>query len=131
MSIPHIELTDAQHRILAELMLGDLPLPDDEPEAVVARGFSPRQLATDVPVMLWMKLISDAGGVLSATTLGAAIFYRAEQEAAQGRLVTVVLFADALEAAAESERAARLAPHALRQLAQGAISLDEAVNLLS
>jgi hypothetical protein len=45
--------------------------------------------------MLWLQLISEAGGALSATPLGAAVFHRFEQEAAEYRLAEVASFADA------------------------------------
>ncbi|MCK9902138.1 hypothetical protein MXD63_18915 [Frankia sp. Cpl3] len=80
--------------------------------------------------MRWKQLVSEADGVLTVTTLGAAIFHRARQEEAEARLAAVVSFADVLEAAAGSPRAARRAPHALRRLAQGVLSRDQAVRHL-
>jgi len=130
MPVPHVELSESQHRILAELMIEDLPSPDDDPASVEARGLPAPMVAAEMAVMRWMKLITDDGGVLSATTLGAAIFHRAKQEEAEERLAAVVSFADVLEAAAGSKRASQRAPHALRQLAQGVISRDQAVRLL-
>lgn len=130
MAIPHIELTEPQHRILAELLLADLPSPNDEPALVEARGLTPQMVASEVPAMRWLRLITDVEGGLSVTPLGAAIFYRARQEEAEARLASVVSFADVLDAAVGSERALRRAPHSLRQLAQGVISRDEAVRLL-
>lgn len=130
MSIPHIELTESQHRILAELMVADLPSPDGELASVEARGLAAQVLAAEVPTLRWLKLITDTGGALSVTMLGAAIFHRARQEEAEARLAAVVSFADVLEAAAGSRRTWQQAPRALRQLAQGTISRDQAVRLV-
>jgi hypothetical protein len=131
MSVPHVALTDSQYRLLAELVLGALPSPAHEPESAVARGLAPQQMRADVPALLWMGLITELHGTLSVTRLGSAVFHRAERENAENRLAEVVAFADALEAASGSEVDHRRIPYALRQLAQGAFTWDEAVDYLS
>jgi hypothetical protein len=131
MPIPHIELTGPQHRLLAELMFGDLPSPAVAPEAAAARGLAPEQVAEDLPELRWLQLISEAGGELSVTPLGAAVFHRFEQEAAEYRLAEVASFADALRERFGSREEFRRVPHTLRQLAQGVISLQDALELIS
>ncbi|GAA2109480.1 hypothetical protein [Streptomyces synnematoformans] len=131
MSVPHFDLTSTQHRLLAELVRSTLPVPSREPHGAAARGLDPQQVAADVPDLLWMKLISDAGGLLSITTLGAAVYHRAEHEAAERRLAEVSAFADAVEAGLASGSARDRIPYALRKLAQGEFSLDQAVAWLA
>ncbi|WP_199865185.1 hypothetical protein [Frankia sp. EI5c] len=111
-------------------MVGDISLSSADPAAVEARGLAPEAVAAVLPTMRWLKLVTEQDGVLTATDLGAAVFHRARQEDAEARLSAVVSFADVLEAAVGSERATRSAPRALRQLAQGVISRDQAVRLL-
>jgi hypothetical protein len=129
MSVPHVALTDSQHRLLAELALSTLPVPELEEEFVVAPGLTPQQMRADVTHLRWMGLIAEVHGTLSITALGAAVFHRAEQETAESRLVEVAAFADALDAVPEVDQ--RRVSYALRQLAQGVYSLDEAVGYVS
>lgn len=131
MSIPHVVLRESQYQILTELMRSTLPDPVRDPGSVVARGLDPQQVKADMPTLLWMGVITETNGTLSATAFGAALFHRAEQEKAENRLSEVVAFADALEASTESGVDYPRIPHALRQLAQGAFSLDEAVGYLA
>jgi hypothetical protein len=88
-------------------------------------------MRADVPALLWMGLIAQSHGTLSVAQLGSAVFHRAERENAGNRLAEVAAFADALEATSGSEVDHRRIPYALRQLAQGAFTLDEAVGYLS
>jgi hypothetical protein len=131
MPVPHFALTSSQRRLLAELALDALPAPSREPHAAAARGLDPLRVAADVPDLLWMKLISDTDGLLAITMLGAAVFYRAEHEAAERRLAEVSAFADAVEAGPVSEPAADRIPYALRKLAQGEFSLNQALTCLT
>ncbi|WP_329176398.1 hypothetical protein [Streptomyces sp. NBC_01477] len=131
MSVPYIALTSSQHQLLAELVLSTLPSPAHEPESAVARGLSQHQMQSDASALLWMGLIAESKGILSVTLLGSVVYQRAAREDAENRLVAVAAFADALEAASHSEVDQRRISYALRQLAQGAITLDEAVGYLS
>lgn len=131
MPVPHMALTDSQYRLLAELALGDLPAPGHEPGLASARGLDPETVRTDVPALSWMGLVAVTDGNLSATALGTAVLHRTERENAEIRLAEVAAFADALELADEPGFDHRRASHALRNLAQGAFSLEEAVGYLS
>ncbi|AZM48397.1 hypothetical protein DMB38_23745 [Streptomyces sp. WAC 06738] len=131
MSVPHVSLTASQHRLLAELAQAALPSPSREPAYAAARGLDPQRVAADVPDLLWMKLVSDTDGLLSLTLLGAAVFHRAAQEEAERRLADVSAFAAALESRPAPAGGPDRAPYALRKLAQGEFSLDEALSCLS
>ncbi|MFC7922245.1 hypothetical protein [Streptomyces cinereoruber] len=87
-------------------------------------------MSVDALVLQWMGLVVEAHGLLTVTPLGAAVFHRAKQEIAEGRLADVAAFADAVEATSSEIDRHRIS-HALRRLAQGTISLDEAADLLS
>ncbi|MGW1542274.1 hypothetical protein ACWCPM_18910 [Streptomyces sp. NPDC002309] len=128
MAVPHIDVTDSQQRLLAELMLDPLPLSADED--AVARGLSLDQLQADTSALQWMGLINESDRLISVTVLGAAVFHRAEQEKAEDRLTEVVAFADALEAASKANIDQCRVPAALRRLAQGGCSLREAIGYL-
>ncbi|MFI9783282.1 hypothetical protein ACIHEI_07190 [Kitasatospora sp. NPDC051984] len=129
MSVPHVVLTHSQYQLLTELALSSLPASAHEPHSALARGLVLQQIRADVPALLWMGLISDAHGALTVTALGAAVFHRAEQEHAENRLADVAAFADALETGSELDH--RRIRSALRRLAQGVFSLDEALAYLS
>ncbi|MDG9704825.1 hypothetical protein [Streptomyces sp. DH37] len=131
MSIPHVVLSNSQYQILTELMRSTLPNPVRDPESAAARGLNPQQVQADVPTLLWMGVITETNGTLSVTAFGAALFHRAEQEKAENQLSEVVAFADALEASGKSEVNYSRIPYALRKLAQGDFSLDEAVGYLA
>lgn len=125
MAVPQVALTDSQHRLLAELMLS--PLPVSPSEEAVARGLAPDQLQADVRTLQWMGLIKESSQAIVATVQGSAVFHRAEQERAEGRLADVAAFADAIESDKGDEiDPCRIAP-ALRRLAQGTYSLEEAI----
>lgn len=124
MVVPHIVLTDTQYALLAELMLAPLPHLAEE---VAARGLSANQVSGDVPVLLWTGLIEGSDGMLAVTTMGAAVYYRAEHEKAECRLADVTAFADALEVQEGAAFEQRRIPGALRRLAQGTSSVEEAI----
>ncbi|MEW2485793.1 hypothetical protein [Streptomyces sp. NPDC048411] len=126
MAVPQVALTESQHRLLAELVLGPLPISANE-EAAVARGLAPDQMQADMPTLQWMGLIKESSQAIVATAQGSAVFHRAEQEKAEGRLADVAAFADAVESDQGAEiDPCRIAP-ALRRLAQGTYSLEEAI----
>jgi len=124
MVVPHVVLTDAQYMLLAELMLAPLPLPAEEASA---RGLSAGQVADDAPALLWMRFIEECDGVLAVTMKGAAVYYRAEHEKAECRLADVAAFVDALEAEKGAPLEQPRVWGALRRLAQGTSSLEEAI----
>ncbi|MFH8760320.1 hypothetical protein [Streptomyces atroolivaceus] len=124
MAVPHVVLTDTQYALLAELMLAPLP---NLLEDVSARGLSEEQVAGDVPALLWMRLIEECDGVLAITMKGAAVYYRAQHEKAECRLADVTAFADVLEAEGGASLEQRQVWGALRRLAQGTSSLEEAM----
>lgn len=125
MVVPHVVLTDTQYALLAELMLAPLPRLAEE---VSARGLSADQVSSDVPALLWTRLIEESDGTLTATTMGAAVYYRAEHEKAECRLADVMAFADALEAQEGAPLEQRRIPGALRRLTQGTFSLEEVID---
>ncbi|SEC01589.1 hypothetical protein SAMN05216483_0884 [Streptomyces sp. 2131.1] len=78
----------------------------------------------DVPVLTWLRLLEQRDDWLVVTDLGTAVHYRRVAEACELRLSDVARFAEAGEAAA---------PHfarTVRRLAQGSLSLAEALGSL-
>lgn len=123
--MPDMDLTDAQWRLLAQLAVAALPDPGSggrqHARAAAARGLDPDQVCVDVPVLAWLRLLKQRDGWLVVTELGAAVHYRRVAEASELRLSDVARFAESGEAAA---------PHfalTVRRLAQGSISLAEAL----
>ncbi|MDX3239379.1 hypothetical protein PV392_27565 [Streptomyces sp. ME03-5709C] len=125
MAVPHVALTDTQYALLAELMLA--PLPHSAAD-VSARGLSADQVSGDVPALVWARLIEESDEMLAVTMRGAAVYYRAEHEKAERRLADMATFADALETQEDAGVAQlRRIAGALRGLAQGTLSLEEAI----
>ncbi|WP_405900805.1 hypothetical protein OG242_28070 [Streptomyces sp. NBC_00727] len=127
--VPDMDLTDAQWRLLAQLAAAALPDPGSggrqHAGAAVARGLDPDQVRVDVPVLAWLRLLEQRDDWLLVTDLGAAVHYRRTAEASESRLSDVARFTESGEAAA---------PHfarTVRRLAQGSISLAEALGRAS
>ncbi|MEU4143277.1 hypothetical protein [Streptomyces parvulus] len=129
MPVPHIDLTESQRRLLAELVLSPLPVTSPE-ESAVARGITSHQLQGDASTLQWMGLIAESAGLLSVTAQGAAVIHRAEQEKAESRLAEVAAFADILEVPGGGHIDRHRIAFALRRLTQGDFSLDDAVGYL-
>jgi hypothetical protein len=124
MPLPHFELSSHQYRLLAETVLMPLPDPAGGPDARtewLARGLDPDDSELDLPELVFLGLVAREDGCLAMTGLGAAIHYRTAHEAAEERLSAVVLLA------ASAGNAHPQLTNALRRLAQGSISLDEAL----
>ncbi|MHC3461487.1 hypothetical protein [Streptomyces flavovirens] len=123
--LPHVDLTDAQWGLLAELVTAPQRDPSSstaDAEAAVARGIDPGQVQRDEPLLSWLKLIERREGWLAATALGAAVHYRRLCESSERRLSEVARLAQAHETTA---------PHlalAVRRLAQGSVTFDEALS---
>jgi hypothetical protein len=124
MPLPHFELSSYQYRLLAETVHMPLPDPASGPDARtewLARGLDPDDSEADVPELVVLGLVAREDGSLAMTGLGAAVHYRAAHEAAEERLSAVVRLA--VSAGGAHPRLAS----ALRRLAQGSVSLDEAL----
>ncbi|MFJ8858915.1 hypothetical protein ACIRD8_10810 [Streptomyces sp. NPDC102451] len=121
--LPHVDLTDAQWGLLAELVTTPQRDPDSstaDAEAAAARGIDPGQVQRDEPLLSWLKLIERREGRLAATALGAAVHYRRLYESSELRLSEVARLVE------EHERVAPQLTLAVRRLAQGAVSFEEA-----
>lgn len=122
--LPHLDLTEAQWRLLA--LLAEGPVPDPSDRSVFAQALALDGLDVDlardgVPTLRWMKLVDLADGSLVLTDLGAAVHFRALYESSQERLAEIARLADMRQA---------VAPHfarAVRRLADGSCSLPEAL----
>jgi hypothetical protein len=124
MPLPHFELTSSQYRILAEASLRSLPDPANDEASQqewIVRELDPEEARSEVPELVFLGLVAMQGGTLALTALGSAVHHRAGQQAAEERLAAVARLADAMEDAAP-----RLA-RTVRRLAQGTISLGEAL----
>jgi hypothetical protein len=124
MPLPQFELSNSQYRFLAEAELRRLPDPAVGEEARQdwsARGLDPQDVELDLPELMVLGLVVREADHLSLTALGSAVHHRAEHESAQEQLAAVARLAVAAQ-----ERDPVLAS-AVRRLAQGGISLDEAL----
>lgn len=122
--LPHVDLTDTQWLFLAQLVTASLRDPGssiDDEEVAAARGIDREQMYSEVPLLSWLKLIEQRGDQLTATDLGAAVHYRRLYESSELRLSEVARLAEAHEAAAPQLTLA------VRQLAQGSVTLEEAL----
>lgn len=125
MAIPHIDLTDTQRALLAELLLAPMPRRAADESG---RPLSTEQVSDAAPGLLWLGLVRESGDeVLAVTPAGEAVHYRAEHEKAVCRLAEIAAFADALEAEDPAGIERQRVPGALRRLAQGRASLEEAI----
>jgi hypothetical protein len=122
--LPHLDLTEAQWRLLARLAEGSVPDPSDRSafvHALALDGLDADLAREDLPTLRWMKLVDLADGSLALTDLGAAVHFRALYESSQERLAEIARLADMRQA---------VAPHfarAVRKLADGSCSLPEAL----
>ncbi len=127
--MPDMDLTDAQWRLLAQLAAAALPDPGSggrqHAGGASARGLDPDQVCVDAPVLAWLRLLEQRDGWLVVTDLGAAVHYRRVAEASELRLSDVARFAESGEAAAP------YFARTVRRLAQGSISLAEALGRTS
>ncbi|MGP4051596.1 hypothetical protein [Streptomyces sp. 2A115] len=124
MPLPHFVLTDSQLRLLAELVLQPLPDPATGEEAemvILARELDVSDVLSDARELAFLGLAVRENGAVAATDLGAAVHYQALHEAAESRLSDVVRLVAAVED--DQPRLAR----AVRHLAQGHVSLDQAL----
>lgn len=120
--LPHVDLTDTQWQLLAQLVAAPLPRPDGNAaaEEVAARGLDPDQVRADVSVLLWLQLLTRQGELLAVTDLGAAVHYRALYESSERVL---------REIAQLVEEHAAMAPDFARMvsgLSRRAMSFDDA-----
>ncbi|GAB3119833.1 hypothetical protein GCM10027160_34650 [Streptomyces calidiresistens] len=118
-------MSPLHHHLLRELDLGDLPAPDTSPESYTARGLDPDAVRDVLPFLKWTGLVERPdgdGGTVRLTPLGAATRLDAECDGLAERLGAVVSFADTISRGA----APRLAAHALRCLADGTWTLEQA-----
>lgn len=125
--LPHLDLTEAQWRLLARLAEGSVPDPSDRQafaQALALDGLDVDLARDDVPELRWMKLVDRTDGSLALTDLGAAVHFRAVYESSQERLAEIARLADMRQAVAP--RFAR----AVRRLADGSCSLSEALATL-
>ncbi|MFC9543220.1 hypothetical protein ACFTXK_01015 [Streptomyces sp. NPDC056956] len=132
MSLPPLVLTDAQARLLAELVLAPLPIRADGAdtsevidEEVAARGLDHEAAPVDLHRLVLLGLAVRETEYARVTDLGAAVHYEAQLGSAHARLGEVVRFAEAMEGSHP-----RLAP-TLRLLAQGEITLRAAVDAVA
>lgn len=126
MLAPPPTLPPLQRRLLQQLELSDLPAPeaaDATPFAV--RGLDLEKVRDALPMLLWEGLVEQPDGEagrLALTPSGAAALSSAECDDLASRLSAVASFADTVA----QGQASRRAGHALRRLAEGAWSLEQA-----
>jgi hypothetical protein len=122
--LPHLDLTEAQWRLLARLAEGSVPDPSDRSafvEALALDGLDADLARDDLPTLRWMRLVDLAGGSLALTDLGAAVHFRALYESSQERLAEIARLADMRESVAPQFA------RAVRSVADGSCSLPEAM----
>ncbi|WP_343997159.1 hypothetical protein [Streptomyces thermocarboxydovorans] len=125
MLVPTIQLSPLQQHLLRELDLCDLPAPERSPESYAARDLDTAEVRDALPTLLWAGLVEQRGGdrgALRLTPLGAAVLREAECDELTARLSAVASFADTVSRGA----APRLAGHALKRLAEGTWTLEQA-----
>lgn len=123
--LPHVDLTDAQWRLLAQLVTASLRDPHastENTEVAAARGIDPEQIHEDVPLLSWLKLMEQRDDELTVTALGAAVHYRRLYESSEVRLSEVARLAEAHESQAPQLTLA------VRRLAQGSVTFEEALS---
>lgn len=126
MLAPARTLSSLQHRLLRELELSDLPVP----EAVATAPYAARNLDVEnvreaLPALVWAGLVEQEGsdgGRLTLTSAGAAALYAAECDVLVARLGAVAAFADTVAQGADPRRAG----YALKRLAEGAWEREQA-----
>jgi hypothetical protein len=125
MLVPTAQLSPLQQRLLQELDLCELPAPEAAPESYAARDLDTDEVRDALPSLLWAGLVeqrSGDGGTLRLTPVGVAALREAECDELTARLSAVASFADIV-----AQGAAPLpAGHALKRLAEGAWTLEQA-----
>ncbi|MFH9863020.1 hypothetical protein [Streptomyces sp. NPDC017202] len=119
------QLSPLQQRLLRELDLCDLPVPEAGPESYAVRDLDTDEVRDVLPTLLWAGLVEQRDedrGTLGLTATGAAALRSAECDEMAARLSAVVSFADTVARGA----APRSAGHALRRLAEGTWTLEQA-----
>ncbi|MFE3718488.1 hypothetical protein [Streptomyces cyaneofuscatus] len=119
-----MDLTDAQWHLLGELVTAGLADPShsgDSAASAAARGIDLQSFPAEVALLAWLKLTSRVDDEWVATDLGAALHYRRLYESAELRLSEVARFAATNEASAPEFNLA------VRRLAQGSTSFEEAL----
>ncbi|MBM9506714.1 hypothetical protein [Actinacidiphila acididurans] len=116
-------LTSSQKQLLGHLALADFPHPDAEPASAAARGLDECRLRADIEELCNTRQVTVAEGHLSITELGVVAYLAAERDELAATLVDVSALADELR----RRDPVSAVPHSLRQLAQGAWSLDQAL----
>ncbi|MGC5036316.1 hypothetical protein ACPXCS_01930 [Streptomyces sp. DT190] len=125
MLVPSGRLSPLQQHLLQELDLGDLPAPERAPEPYLARNLDTDEVRDALPTLEWAGLVERRGGdggSLALTPLGAATLREAECDELAARLRAVASFADTVSRGAPP----RVAGHALKRLAQGTWTLEQA-----
>ena len=123
-----LSISASEARLLRHLTLADIPYTLHDVAPLASRGLDEEQVQEDVLSLTWRGMVAADGGSLSITPLGAAAHYASEVEELSARLVDVCTLTDELE---------RLAPslthetHAIRQVAQGTWSLEQATQYAS
>ncbi|MER7722961.1 hypothetical protein [Streptomyces sp. NPDC096323] len=120
-----MDLTDAQWRLLAQLVTASLRDPrasTEDAQVATARGIDPEQMHEDVPLLSWLKLMERRDGELTVTALGVAVHYRRLSETSEVRLSEVARLAEAHESQAPQLTLA------VRRLAQGSVTFEEALS---
>ncbi|MCX4701236.1 hypothetical protein [Streptomyces sp. NBC_01373] len=118
-----LSLSASQSQLLRHLVLADMSYANQDAAAVAARGLDEETVQDDVQSLTWRGMVAADGGRLSITPLGAAAHYASEVEYLSARLVDVVTLADELE---HLTPASAREMHTVRQVAQGAWSLEQA-----
>jgi hypothetical protein len=105
-------------------MLAEVPHPDTDPVSVAVRDLEEASVQDDVQTLSWMGLLEVRGERMAITPHGRAAHFEAECAVLSTRLAEVSGFADDLQRRTPSLSAEL---HALRQLANGAWSVPEAM----
>ncbi|MGW7271225.1 hypothetical protein ACWGH5_11950 [Streptomyces sp. NPDC054864] len=116
-------LSSPQLQLLRHLVLSDVPRPDMDAVGAAVRGLDESSIQTEARSLGWLGLVEVVDDHLSITQRGRAAYFEAECSVLSDLLVEVSVFADELERRTPSF-AAEL--HALRQLAEGTWSVQEA-----
>ncbi|MEV5175052.1 hypothetical protein AB0L10_29120 [Streptomyces flaveolus] len=116
-------LRSSERQLLGHLALADFSHPDTEPEPAAARGLDECQLRSDIEELRRTGQVTVVEGRLSITELGTVAYLAAERDKLEATLVEVSALADELQ----RRDPGSVVPHSLRQLAQGAWTLDQAL----
>lgn len=122
--LPYVDFTDAQWHLLGELVSAGVTDPSDSGDSAAtaaARGIDVQSFSGEVAFLAFLKLACRVDDQWVATDLGAALHFRRLLESAELRLSEVARFATVNEASAPEFSLA------VRRLAQGSISFEEAL----